>query len=53
MLVVGSYVLLNNGLNMDLAPLEHREDKTTRNALANIEIEASTFNGCIEIQRTV
>ncbi len=44
--VIGASFILGNGL----APLEHREDTTTNEATQNVEIQASSFNGDIEIQ---
>ena len=44
--IISAYSFVNNVL----APLDQREDKTTNAATQNIEIEATTFNGNIEIQ---
>ncbi len=43
---VGFYALMNSGL----APIETRQDKTTKAATQNVEVHATTFNGNIEIQ---
>lgn len=48
----GAYILFNDGLNVGLSTVEHRQDITTHNSTANIELEAYTFNGKIEIQPT-
>ncbi len=45
-IVVGAFAFAN----MALAPLEQRQDKTTIAATQNVEIEATTFNGKVEIQ---
>lgn len=42
----GAYVFLNSAL----APLEQTQDKTILTATSNVEIQANTFSGNIEIQ---
>ena len=45
-ILIGTYFFLNGAFNQ----LEQREDKTSTAVTKNVEIEATTFNGNIEIQ---
>jgi hypothetical protein len=45
-LVISAYVFLNSALK----PLDQREDKTSNAGAKNVEIQATTFNGDIQIQ---
>ena len=47
-LVVSAYVFLNSAFT----PLDQREDKTSKAAAKNVEIQATTFNGDIQIQNS-
>jgi DUF4097 and DUF4098 domain-containing protein YvlB len=46
LVLIGAYVFLNAALK----PLDQQEDKTSTAVTKNVEIEATTFNGNIEIQ---